>query len=158
MNSGLTSVDSGLQLDLEIALSGGSSVGPAPGPLQFGRRCVETSDDVTKETFTSTATICRAIFHALRSPLIARRSVSPGKTSPDGRAKDGLELVAIAVGDGLAPATCAVPRALSIIPWRRLLILAQASDSRDNSQPPKANPRTNATVAIASDLLWRRHH
>jgi hypothetical protein len=30
LNSGLTSADSGLQLDLEIALSGSPSEGPAP--------------------------------------------------------------------------------------------------------------------------------
>src|SRR6266508_3046118 len=41
------------------------------GPLglfHLGRRCVETSDDVTEEAFTSSATVCRALFHALRSP------------------------------------------------------------------------------------------
>ena len=58
----------------------------------------------------------------------------------------------------MATATCAIQRALSIIFWRRLLILAQVSDWRGNSPTPKARPRRNAIVAVASDLLWRRHH
>jgi hypothetical protein len=44
MRCGLTSADSGLQLDLEIALNGVSA------PNAFG---VETSDDVIKHTFIS---------------------------------------------------------------------------------------------------------
>jgi hypothetical protein len=54
----------------------------------------------------------------------------------------------------LGTATCTIPRAFSIIFWRRLLILAQVPDSRGNSQTPKANPRKKAVVAIRSDLLW----
>ena len=45
MRCGLTSADSGLQLDLEIALNGVSA------PNAFG---VETSDDVIEHDFTST--------------------------------------------------------------------------------------------------------
>jgi hypothetical protein len=39
------------------------------GLLQPGQRCVETSDDVIEEVFTSSATVCRALFYALRNPL-----------------------------------------------------------------------------------------
>src|SRR5436190_22461810 len=46
-NSGLASVDSGLQLNLEIALSGVSA--KVQTAFQPGRRCVETSDDVIKD-------------------------------------------------------------------------------------------------------------
>jgi len=53
--SGLPSADSGLQLDLEIALSGASAkVKPLSWLFRTGRKCVETSDDVTKDDFTST--------------------------------------------------------------------------------------------------------
>ena len=45
LNSRLAPVDSGLQVNLEIALSGASA------PNAFG---VETSDDVIKKNFTST--------------------------------------------------------------------------------------------------------
>jgi hypothetical protein len=54
LNSGLPSVDSGLQLDLEIALCGVSA------PNAFG---VETSDDVIWEAFTIIAAICRALLY-----------------------------------------------------------------------------------------------
>ncbi len=50
--SGLTSADSGLQLDLEIALSGVSAKIQPHGLFQPCRRCVETSDDVTEEVST----------------------------------------------------------------------------------------------------------
>ena len=46
LNSGLASVDSGLQLNLEIALSGVSA--KVQSAFQLGRRCVETSGDVIK--------------------------------------------------------------------------------------------------------------
>jgi hypothetical protein len=46
-NSGLASGDSGLQLNLEIALSGVSA--KVQSAFQLGRRCVETSDDVIKD-------------------------------------------------------------------------------------------------------------
>jgi len=53
LNSGLASADSGLQLDLEIALSGVSAKVQPHGLFQPGRRCVETSDDVIEDVFTS---------------------------------------------------------------------------------------------------------
>ena len=53
MNSGLTSADSGLQLDLEIALSGVPAKVQPHGLLQPGRRYVETSGDVIEDEFTS---------------------------------------------------------------------------------------------------------
>jgi hypothetical protein len=45
-NSGLASGDSGLQVNLEIALSGVSA--KVQSAFQPGRKCVETSDDVIK--------------------------------------------------------------------------------------------------------------
>jgi hypothetical protein len=49
LNSRLALVDSGLQLNLEIALSGVSpQVKPPTGTFQPGRKCAETSDDVIK--------------------------------------------------------------------------------------------------------------
>ena len=55
LNSGLASADSGLQLNLEIALSGASAkVKPLNRLFRTGRKCVETSDDVTKDDFAST--------------------------------------------------------------------------------------------------------
>ena len=53
MNSRLASVDSGLQVDLEIALSGVSAkVKPPNRAFQLGRKCVGTSDDVIKVLIT----------------------------------------------------------------------------------------------------------
>ena len=53
-NSSLTSADSGLQLNLEIALSGVSAkVKPPNRAFQPSRRCVEASDDVIEDDFTS---------------------------------------------------------------------------------------------------------
>jgi hypothetical protein len=55
LNSGLTSADSGLQLDLEIALGGASAKVKPPNRLfRTGRKCVETSDDVIERDFTTT--------------------------------------------------------------------------------------------------------
>src|SRR5947199_1427510 len=54
LSSGLTSADSGLQLNLEIALSGASAKIQRPPAFQPGRKCVETSDDVIEDDFTST--------------------------------------------------------------------------------------------------------
>ena len=55
LNSGLTSADSGLQLDLEIALGGASAKVKPPNRLfRTGRKCVETSDDVIESDFTIT--------------------------------------------------------------------------------------------------------
>ena len=55
MNSGLTSADSGLQVNLEIALSGASAKVQPHGILQPGQRRTETSGDVIGDEFTSTA-------------------------------------------------------------------------------------------------------
>jgi hypothetical protein len=55
LNSGLTSADSRLQLDLEIALGGASAKVKPPNRLfRTGRKCVETSDDVIEGDFTIT--------------------------------------------------------------------------------------------------------
>jgi len=54
MRCGLTSDDSGLQLDLEIALNGVSAKIQPPPAFQPGRRCVETSGHVIEDDFTST--------------------------------------------------------------------------------------------------------
>jgi hypothetical protein len=55
LNSGLTSADSGLQLDLEIALGGASAKVKPPNRLfRTGRKCVETSHDVIEGDFTIT--------------------------------------------------------------------------------------------------------
>jgi hypothetical protein len=62
LNSGLTSADSGLQLNLEIALSGGPSEGPAHQPFLPGRRCVETSGDVIELLLERFPNECRALF------------------------------------------------------------------------------------------------
>src|SRR5436305_445997 len=51
MRCGLTSADSGLQLDLEIALNGVSAKIQPPPAFQPGRKCVETSDDVIEDDF-----------------------------------------------------------------------------------------------------------
>src|SRR5438046_8928393 len=67
--SGLTSADSGLQLDLAIALSGVSAKIQPLGLIQPRRRCVETSDDVTEELFTIIAAICRALFTGGSCPI-----------------------------------------------------------------------------------------
>ena len=56
LNSGLTSADSGLQLDLEIALGGASAKVKPPNRLfRTGRKCVETSDDVIENDLTTSA-------------------------------------------------------------------------------------------------------
>jgi hypothetical protein len=55
LNSGLTSADSGFQLDLEIALGGASAKVKPPNRLfRTGRKCVETSHDVIEGDFTIT--------------------------------------------------------------------------------------------------------
>jgi hypothetical protein len=69
LNSGLTSADSGLQLDLEIALSGSPAKVQPHELLQPGRRCLEMSADVTEQSFTRSANVCRALFYALHNPL-----------------------------------------------------------------------------------------
>jgi hypothetical protein len=54
LNSGLTSADSGLQVNLEIALSGVSAMVKPPTGFQPARKCVEASDDVIECDFTTT--------------------------------------------------------------------------------------------------------
>ncbi len=52
LNSRLALVDSGLQLNLEIALNGVSAkVKPPTGTFQPGRKCAETSDHVIKSLY-----------------------------------------------------------------------------------------------------------
>jgi len=54
-NSRLALVDSGLQLNLEIALGGASAKVKPPNRLfRTGRKCVETSDDVIEGDYTIT--------------------------------------------------------------------------------------------------------
>ena len=53
--------DSGLQLDLEIALSGVPAKVQPHGLSQSGRKCVETSGDVTENAFMASARVCRAL-------------------------------------------------------------------------------------------------
>ena len=53
-NRSAVTADSGLQLDLEIALSGVPAKVQPHGLLQPGRRCVETSGDVIKTFLPST--------------------------------------------------------------------------------------------------------
>src|SRR5882724_9048901 len=58
LSSGLTSADSGLQLNLEIALSGASAKVKPPNRLfRTGRKCVETSDDVIKGNLSALPTV-----------------------------------------------------------------------------------------------------
>jgi hypothetical protein len=58
-DSGLPSADSGLQLDLEIALNGVSAKIQPLRLIQPCRRCVETSDDVIDEASTWCASTSR---------------------------------------------------------------------------------------------------
>ena len=53
-NGGLASVDSGLKLNLEIALSGVSAKVKPPTDFSVRRKCVETSDNVIEDDFIST--------------------------------------------------------------------------------------------------------
>src|ERR1700730_9539300 len=71
LNSGLTSDDSGLQLDLEIALSGFPAEVQPHGLLQSGRRCVETSGDVIKRALISPAKKRQALFSGPIVTLLA---------------------------------------------------------------------------------------
>src|SRR5437879_8330747 len=55
LNGGLTSADSGLQVNLESALSGVSAKVKPPKPaFQPARKCVEASDDVIDRDSTTT--------------------------------------------------------------------------------------------------------
>jgi hypothetical protein len=58
----LTSADSGLQLDLEIALGGFPAEVQPHGYFQPSRRYVETSGDVIEDAFTKSKNNCRALF------------------------------------------------------------------------------------------------
>ena len=81
MNSGLTSADSGLQLDLEIALNGVSAKIQPPPAFQPGRKCVETSDDVIEDDFTSTLDSRIWDFSPMR--LGAAKTARESAKSPD---------------------------------------------------------------------------
>src|SRR4029077_7826390 len=65
-DSGLASGDSGLQLNLEIALSGVSAKVKPFNRFQAGRKCVEASDDVIEKYLT---TQCRQPQIGLRSHI-----------------------------------------------------------------------------------------
>ncbi len=81
-NSGLTSADSGLQLNLEIALSGVSAkVKPPNRAFQPSRRCVEASDDVIEDDFTSTPDSRIWDFSRIRSG--AAKTAMESAKSPD---------------------------------------------------------------------------
>ena len=71
----LTSADSGLQLDLKIALGGVSAKIQPLRLIQPCRRRVETSGDVINEASTWSATVCRALILRARElfPADARR-------------------------------------------------------------------------------------
>ncbi len=82
LNSGLTSADSGLQLNLEIALSGVSAkVKPPNRAFQPSRRCVEASDDVIEDDFTSTPDSRIWDFSPIR--LGAAKTAMESAKSPD---------------------------------------------------------------------------
>jgi hypothetical protein len=65
-NGGLASGGSGLQLNLEIALSGVSAKVKPFNRFQAGRKCVEASDDVIEKYLT---TQCRQPQIGLRSHI-----------------------------------------------------------------------------------------
>ena len=65
----LASTDSGLQLDLGIALNDCLSEDPAPAALFSRAEEKKLSDNVIEEAFISSAIARRALFHGLRSPL-----------------------------------------------------------------------------------------
>ena len=54
LNSGLAPGDSGLQVNLEIALSGASAKVKPPTGFSARPKCVETSDDVIEDDFIRT--------------------------------------------------------------------------------------------------------
>ncbi len=61
LNSGLTLADSGIQVDLEIALGGIPTKDQPHGLRQLGQRGVETSGDVIDHSFASPTKICQAL-------------------------------------------------------------------------------------------------
>ena len=71
MKSGLTSADSGIQLDLEIALNVVSAKIQPLRLIQPCRRRVETSGDVINEASTWSATVCRALILRARELFTA---------------------------------------------------------------------------------------
>jgi hypothetical protein len=84
LNSGLTSADSGLQLDLEIALSGASAKVKPPQPaFEPGRRCVETSGNVIEDDFASTPDSRIWDFSPIR--LGTAKTARESAKSPDSR-------------------------------------------------------------------------
>jgi len=81
LNSRLASVDSGLQLTLEIALSGASAkVKPSTG-FSARPKCVETSDDVIENDFASTLDSRIWDFSPMR--LGAAKTARESAKSPD---------------------------------------------------------------------------
>jgi hypothetical protein len=100
LNSGLASVDSGLQLNLEIALSGVSAKVEPHGLLQPGRRCVETSGDVIKATFTSPATIVELYFTRGRAGGRVRPLIFLGCGRTDGNKERFNRALAVLLLDG----------------------------------------------------------
>ena len=91
LSSGLTSADSGLQLNLEIALSGASAKIQRPPAFQPGRKCVETSGDVIEDDFTSTPG--SRILDLSPMPLGAAKTAREWAKSPDELEGLGVELV-----------------------------------------------------------------
>ena len=82
MKSRLALVDSGLQLNLEIALSGASAKVKPPNRLfRTGRKCVETSDDVIKDDSISTPDSRIWDFSPMR--LGAAKTARESAKSPD---------------------------------------------------------------------------
>src|SRR5437667_2970410 len=83
-NSRLALVDSGLQLNLEITLSGASAkVKPPNRFFRTGRKCVETSDDVIEDDSTSTPDSRILDLSPIR--LGAAKTGSESAKSPDGQ-------------------------------------------------------------------------
>src|SRR5260370_40575333 len=79
--AGSLRLDSGLPLDLEIALGGVSAKIQPHGLLQPGRRCVETSGEVIEQVPDRPQNHCRAFFTARQAtPKHCRRDLSA--TSP----------------------------------------------------------------------------
>jgi hypothetical protein len=68
LNGGLTSADSG-PVESGDRAKRCLSEDSAPAAYSRAEDRLKLSDDVIEESFTSTATICRGIFHALSSPL-----------------------------------------------------------------------------------------
>ncbi len=83
-NGGLASVDSGLQLNLEIALSRVSAKVKPPTDFSVRRKCVETSDNVIENDFTSTPDSRIWDFSPMR--LGAAKTARESAKSPDDQA------------------------------------------------------------------------